>query len=220
MVLARLMICKRRGKTCRVGNTTHLRFRLCGLAQAIVLLPLTLAVVVSASTRSDARLAIEAAPRRAVAWARRLGAPPVWASRLPELDSTPPELDSTSMAELWRQRRWRRWSSGDISRAVFHKPQEVVLWLGLDDVELPWWRLPPVALTSSIGDPSLGQRHRLPSPRFLSDPLLLLRDGHRGPCRPAGDTMAGGGGVEARGGGCVRRAEVKMGMNGKRRERE
>jgi hypothetical protein len=67
MVLARLMICKRRGKTCIVGNATHLRFRLCGLAQAIVLLPLTLTVVVSASTRSDARLAIKAAPRRAAA---------------------------------------------------------------------------------------------------------------------------------------------------------
>jgi hypothetical protein len=65
MVLARLMICKRRGKTCIVGNATHLCFRLCGLAQAIVLLPLTL--VVSASTRSDAHLAIEAAPLRAAA---------------------------------------------------------------------------------------------------------------------------------------------------------
>jgi hypothetical protein len=32
--------------------------------------------------------------------------------------------------------------------------------------------------------------------------------------------MAGGGGVEARGGGCVHQAEVKMGMNVKRRERE
>jgi hypothetical protein len=91
------MICKRRGKTCIVGNTTHLRFRLCRLAQAIVLLPLTLAAapctvfvaarepsavpppvwlsrprargaaIGSASTRSDARLAIRAAPRCASA---------------------------------------------------------------------------------------------------------------------------------------------------------
>jgi hypothetical protein len=55
----------------------------------------------------------------------------------------------------------------------------------------PWWRLPPVAPTSSISNPSHGQRHRLPSTCFLLDPLLLLKDSYRGSRQPAGDTMAG-----------------------------
>jgi hypothetical protein len=99
MVLTRLMICKRGGKTCIVGNTIHLCFRLCRLAQSIVSLPLILARVfeVAAPRTAVVVVAIGSTVCRATAVGALTRSAVGCAATGLDVNST---LDSTSMVDL------------------------------------------------------------------------------------------------------------------------